>query len=157
MGGTALKFESWKVQNHIQDASQHHFYCFSWEKCESGNPAINQKCPIHGKIICSSYNFVFHAGWKTRMTAQSHECMQQACQNTKLQATLTSPFLLTPSDLVTPRKGNRPVLHESVHRNSALSTACDLSRHVIYRLPWDSFWVLCKLTARYQSAVLTHS
>ena len=28
MGGTALKFKSWKVQNHIQNASQHHYYCF---------------------------------------------------------------------------------------------------------------------------------
>ena len=26
--GTMLKFESWKVRNHIQNASHHHFYCF---------------------------------------------------------------------------------------------------------------------------------
>ena len=28
LGGTRLKFESWKVKNHTQNASQQHFYCF---------------------------------------------------------------------------------------------------------------------------------
>ena len=28
MSGTRLKFESWKVGNHTQNASQNHFYCF---------------------------------------------------------------------------------------------------------------------------------
>ena len=28
MGGKRLRFESWKVRNHTQNVSQHHFYCF---------------------------------------------------------------------------------------------------------------------------------
>ena len=47
MGGTALTFESWKAQNHIQNASQHHFCCFLREIwiLKSG---CSQKSPIHG-------------------------------------------------------------------------------------------------------------
>ena len=51
-----LKFESWKVPNHIQNASQHQFIA-SWEKSESWNPAIARKVPsVHTgndpRIIC---------------------------------------------------------------------------------------------------------
>ena len=28
MDGTGLRFESWKMENHTQNASQHHSYCF---------------------------------------------------------------------------------------------------------------------------------
>ena len=49
-GGTTSKFESWKVQNHIQDASQHIFYCFLRELCilKSG---YSWKSPIHVNIV----------------------------------------------------------------------------------------------------------
>ena len=46
MGGTRLKFESWKVKNHTQNASQHHFYCFLkdiWTLKSDGS----LKSPIH--------------------------------------------------------------------------------------------------------------
>ena len=44
MGGTGLKFESWKVQNHTKNASQHHSYCLLREY-ESWNPATARKVP----------------------------------------------------------------------------------------------------------------
>ena len=36
MGGTRLKFETWKVRIHTQNASQSHFYCFVKEILKSG-------------------------------------------------------------------------------------------------------------------------
>ena len=44
MGGTGLKPEFWKMQNHIQNASQHHLYCLLRES-ESWNQAIARKVP----------------------------------------------------------------------------------------------------------------
>ena len=46
LGGTRLKFESWKVQNPIQNASGHCFYCFLKEIwiLKSG---YSQKSPTH--------------------------------------------------------------------------------------------------------------
>ena len=52
--------------------------------------------------------------------------------NYKLQASLSSPFLLTQPDLVTPQKGHHPVLRTSVQRGRPLFTACDLSRPVFF-------------------------
>ena len=42
----------------------------------------------------------------------------------RLQASLSGPFLLPLPDWVTPRKGHHPVLRTSVHRNSALILYC---------------------------------
>ena len=44
----------------------------------------------------------------------------------KIQASLSSPFLLTLPDLVTPQKGNQSVLCVSDYQNSSLSIACNL-------------------------------
>ena len=44
MGGTGLKLESWKVYNHIKNASEHHFYCLLRE-FESWNSAVARKVP----------------------------------------------------------------------------------------------------------------
>ena len=33
MGGTGIKFESWKVEYHIQNACKHHFHCFLKSNC----------------------------------------------------------------------------------------------------------------------------
>ena len=48
----------------------------------------------------------------------------------QLRASLSGPSLLTVPDLARPRKGNHPVLRASVHRNSAFSTSCGLSRPI---------------------------
>ena len=50
MGGTGLKFETWKVKNHTQNASHHHFYCFLKEIWILKS-SYGLKRPIHGKII----------------------------------------------------------------------------------------------------------
>ena len=42
MDGTRLKFESWKVQNDIENASQ--YSIAFWKKSESWNPAIAMIC-----------------------------------------------------------------------------------------------------------------
>ena len=44
LGGKGWKFESQKVQNHIQNASQHRFYCLPRES-GSWNPAVAGKVP----------------------------------------------------------------------------------------------------------------
>ena len=42
MGGTGLKFESWKVQNHVQI----NIICIAfWQKSESWNLAVARKVP----------------------------------------------------------------------------------------------------------------
>ena len=46
MGGTGLKFESGKVQNHFQSAAQHHCYCFLHEIWILKS-SYSQKSPTH--------------------------------------------------------------------------------------------------------------
>ena len=48
------------------------------------------------------------------------------------KSSLSRLFLLALPNWVAPRKGHHPVLCASVHRNSALATACDLFRPIFF-------------------------
>ena len=66
----------------------------------------------------------------------------------KLQASLSSPFLLPLPDLVMPWQGHYPVPWASVHvrnKNSAISTVCDFLNQSVFHLlaPVNSLSELC--------------
>ena len=67
-----------------------------------------------GCSVLYDFNYFFWLTWKY-----------------KIHASLSGPFLLTQPDLVR-TWGDHPVLPAFVHRNSALSTACELSRPVFF-------------------------
>ena len=70
MGGTGLRFESWKVKNHTQNSSQHHLYCFLEDlwilgygcSRKSGTHMILWTCFGHG--FNSSHCFCSVFSWK---------------------------------------------------------------------------------------------
>ena len=67
MGGTWLKFESWEMKNHTQNAFQYHFYCFLKETW-----ILKFGCSLESPIyvLCMTYLVV----------QKSHKSFKLVCQ-----------------------------------------------------------------------------
>ena len=123
MDGTRLKFESWEVRTHTQNAPKNHLFLLS-EISESWNPDVARKVPpmlLFSKtpqphVLFSVWEGVFACRcWWAKYICQSEGGERSVTQ--QLQATWTSWLILCTRN---PKSGHHVFLTSEKHSNGAI-------------------------------------